>query len=118
LAKTVEERIFEAAEESGRFRPDAFFLILKTLEIAQRRRGVPGHISGRTLLEQLRDIVSREYGPMALTVLHHLGLYRSEDVGELVFLMVEKELLRKREEDSLDDFTGVFDFEESFEYKW
>ncbi|MBU1702455.1 MAG: hypothetical protein KJ970_04970 [Candidatus Eisenbacteria bacterium] len=115
---TIEDRIFEAAEASGRFHSDAFYLILRALEVAQQHRGQPGHISGRTLLEQIKEMVRREYGPMALTVLHHMGLYRTEDVGDLVFLMVEKGLLRKRDEDCLDDFKDVFDFEEIFEYKW
>jgi uncharacterized repeat protein (TIGR04138 family) len=118
MRPSPEDKLYDAAEASGRFRPAAFLLILRSLERAQRRRGRRGHVSGVALLESLRELVREEYGPMALTVLHHMGLHSTEDVGELVFYMVERELLRKREEDTIEEFRDVYDFEEAFTYRW
>ena len=39
---------------------------------------------------------------------------RCEDFGELVFNMVENNLLAKTKEDSRADFKGGYDFEEAF----
>lgn len=116
--KRLDELIYETSEVSGRFRPTAFFLILQALHEAQRHRQEPGHVSGRDLLEGLRLVVRRQFGPMSLTVLQHAGLQRTEDVGDLVFLMVENGLLKKQEEDGPEDFRNVYDFEEAFRYQW
>ncbi|MBD3335061.1 MAG: hypothetical protein GF355_06060 [Candidatus Eisenbacteria bacterium] len=118
VAESAEDRILEAAEASQRFRAGAFYLVLRALERAQHARGRVDHVTGRDLLESLRDIARREYGPMALTVLEHVGLRSTLDVGELVFLMIDWKLLRKRDEDSLDEFRDVYDFEEAFTYEW
>lgn len=116
--RSPDELIYQASESSGKFRPNAFFLVLQALHEAQSSRREPGHVSGRELLEALRRLVRRQFGPMALTVLHHAGLHRTEDVGELVFFMVERGLLKKQDEDSLQDFSNVYDFEEAFRYQW
>ena len=54
------------------------------------------------------------------TVLGHWGIHDTEDLGEIVFVMVECGVLIKREEDRREDFRGLFDFEEVFErdYPW
>jgi uncharacterized repeat protein (TIGR04138 family) len=115
---TVDELIYQVAEDSGRFRPMAFFLVLQALHEAQSRRKKVGHVSGRELLEALRALVCRQYGPMALTVMEHSGLKRTEDVGDLVFLMVGKGILKKQEGDGPEDFRDVYKFEEAFRYTW
>jgi uncharacterized repeat protein (TIGR04138 family) len=51
---------------------------------------------------------------MALMVLNECGIRSCEDIGEIVFNMVENSLLAKTDEDSRTDFKGGFDFEEAF----
>jgi uncharacterized repeat protein (TIGR04138 family) len=114
----LDDLIHETAAASGRFRPVAFVLVFEALREAQSGRGERGHVSGRNLLEALRTVMVRRYGPMALTVLHHAGLRSTEDVGDLVFLMVEKKMLKKEEKDGPEDFRNVYDFEEAFRYEW
>jgi hypothetical protein len=94
--KRLDELVYETSEVSGRFRPAAFFLVFQALHEAQRHRREPGHV----------------------TVLQHAGLDRTEDVGDLVFLMVEHGLLKKQDEDGPEDFRNVYDFEEAFRYQW
>ena len=117
METSIEDRIYEAAEESKRFRAPAFFLVLQALQIAQVQSR-PGHVSGRQLLAAFRQFVRKQFGPMSLTVLGHLGLHRTEDVGDLVFLMVEKGMLKKQDEDGPEDFQDVYDFEDAFRYDW
>jgi uncharacterized repeat protein (TIGR04138 family) len=61
-----------------------------------------------------------EFGPLAGTVLGHWGIHTTDDVGDIVFALVDAGVLVKEEEDRLRDFHGVFDFEEVFErnYPW
>jgi uncharacterized repeat protein (TIGR04138 family) len=51
---------------------------------------------------------------MALMVLEDWGLRSCEDVGEIVFNMVDAGLLAKTEQDSREDFKSGYCFEEAF----
>jgi uncharacterized repeat protein (TIGR04138 family) len=57
---------------------------------------------------------------MARTVLEHWGIHATEDLGDIVFALVECGILIKQEDDRKEDFRAVFDFEEAFElgYPW
>lgn len=72
------------------------------------------HISGRQLCMGLRDYAVKRYGLMARTVLRKWNVQRTEDFGRIVFAMVDQGIMRKAEEDSFEDFQGVFDFSEAF----
>ncbi|MBS0188123.1 MAG: hypothetical protein JSS51_08635 [Planctomycetes bacterium] len=72
------------------------------------------HINGRQLCLGLRNYAIDRYGLMARTVLHRWNIRATEDFGKIVFAMVDAGLMRKTEEDSMEDFEGVFDFHEAF----
>ena len=54
-----------------------------------------------------------EYGPMAHTILSEWGLREGEDVGNIVYNLIAIGYFGKNEEDSLEDFKNVFDFEKT-----
>ncbi|MEO0588629.1 MAG: Minf_1886 family protein [Planctomycetota bacterium] len=72
------------------------------------------HVSGRELCHGLRDFAVDQYGLMARTVLRRWGVTGCEDFGRIVFEMVEAGLMRRTEEDTFEDFVGVFDFRTAF----
>lgn len=72
------------------------------------------HVNGQQLCLGLKDFAIRQYGLLALTVLNRWGIYKTDDFGRLVFAMIEAGYMRKNEDDTLDDFRGVYDFEEAF----
>ena len=80
----------------------------------------PRHITGNELANGVRELALSRYGPLARTVLEHWGIHETEDVGRVVFAMVEQGILVKEDEDDQQDFTDLFDFEEAFEreYPW
>ena len=98
----------------------AYLFILSALHYTIERRGEARHISGRELAEGCRDLALERYGPMARSVLEYWGIRSTRDLGAIVFALVECGVLVKQEEDSLDDFDGVFDFPTAFErdYPW
>jgi uncharacterized repeat protein (TIGR04138 family) len=69
------------------------------------------HVSGRELLQGLRELALEEFGLMARTVLHLWGIDRTEDVGEIVFNLVEANLMSKTDEDNRKDFRDVYDLD-------
>ena len=58
-----------------------------------------------------------QIGPLARTVLEYWGVKETVDFGKIVFALVEVGLMRKTEEDTLEDFTAVYDFESAFHSK-
>lgn len=119
MAETIDliRTIESIAERKGVFRPDAYFYVLQALEIGMASQGERVHISGANLLDCIRDTGRQRYGPMALDVFHSWGVRSTLDFGRIVFHLVEEDLLRKRDEDSLADFVDRFDFQEEFSLK-
>ena len=65
-------------------------------------------------MDGMRRYALENYGPMAKTLLNEWGVNSTEDFGEIVFNLVENNLLAKTEEDSREDFGNGFDFDEAF----
>jgi uncharacterized repeat protein (TIGR04138 family) len=117
----LDERLLEQLRERHpRYHETAYVFILSALHYVISRLPEPRHISGRELSEGVRDLAIERFGPMARTVLEHWGIATTEDVGAIVFTLVEHGILIRQEEDLLDDFSGVFDFDQAFEqeYPW
>lgn len=72
------------------------------------------HISGQQLCLGIRDLAIQRYGLLARTVLNKWGIRRSEDFGTLVYAMIDRGELRSSPNDRIEDFQGVFDFDEAF----
>ena len=67
-----------------------------------------------------RDFALEQFGLTARIVLSFWGIQNTEDIGRIVFLLIEAGLLMKQDSDRLEDFEAVYDFEEDFEegYTW
>ena len=74
----------------------------------------PHHVTGQQLLEGIRHYALEQFGPMAQTVLHEWGVRTCEDFGEIVFNMVESNLLAKTKKDTREHFRGGSDFFDAF----
>lgn len=96
-----EEKLLRLVEK-GRFEPQAYGLVLAALEVAVAQKG--SHVSGGELLEALAALVAKRFGLMAAAVLGEWGIRCSEDVGEIVFDLVNAGIMTKRPEDSKEDF--------------
>lgn len=115
-----DEELEKILAKDPRYAREAYHFVREALDHTQKTIGkmpkdeAPRHVSGQQLLEGVREYALQQYGPMTLTVLEAWGIRRCEDVGELVFNMVENALLAKTEQDTREDFKGGFDFEEAF----
>lgn len=104
----------------GCYHERAYLFVLAALEFCQRRRSSRGHISGRELARACRDFAIDQFGLTARTVLSHWGIETTDDIGRIVFTLIDVGLLIRNSSDRLEDFNAVFDFEEAFEgsYPW
>lgn len=104
----------EICEKDRRYKPDAYEFIIQALHFTQKKLQRKAHVTGKELLEGLRDFSIEQFGPMSKTVLAHWGIKKTQDFGNIVFNMIDKKLLSKTEEDSIVDFKEVYDFEAVF----
>jgi len=72
------------------------------------------HVSGPELCDGLRDFGVKQYGLLARTVLSRWGIRSTEDFGKIIFAMVEAGLMRTTEDDRLEDFVNVYNFDDVF----
>ena len=111
------KKVEEITEKDTRYKADAYEFVMHALWFTQERLNRKSHVSGKELLEGIRDFGLDQYGPMTKTVLLHWGIKRTEDFGEIVFNMVDNGLMGKTETDSRNDFKNVYDFEKVFDSK-
>jgi uncharacterized repeat protein (TIGR04138 family) len=76
---------------------------LERLAEADRKAGGPGHVGARELCTALV-----RGGAPAERILREFGLCRSEDVGRLIFGMIEAKLFRPGPGESEADFAGLY----------
>ena len=72
------------------------------------------HVDGAQLCLGLREHAINRYGLLAKSVLNKWGIYETRDFGNIIFALVEANLMRTTDEDSIEDFDNVFDFDEEF----
>ena len=101
-----------------RYRPDAYSFVRDALDYTQkgipRERREGAHVTGQELLAGIREYTLAQFGPMAITVLEEWGITRCEDIGEIVFNIVEAGVFSKTETDSREDFRNGYDFDDAF----
>jgi uncharacterized repeat protein (TIGR04138 family) len=104
----------------GRYHERAYLFVLAALEYCQVRRPARGHISGEELAWACRDLAREQFGLTSRTVLSHWGIRSTADLGTIVYVLIDVGLLMPRDEDRIEDFEAVYDFEEVFEveYPW
>ena len=103
-----------------RFHEHAYLFVLSALEFCQQRMSERRHISGAELAHACRELALERYGVMAKLVLEHWGIRSTGDIGDVVFTLVDLQLLISQPTDNRDDFADIFDFETAFErdYPW
>lgn len=109
--------VSQALEKDPRYQPGAYDFVRAALHEAAKifRDGEEDrHVTGQQLLEGFRRHALAEFGPMALTVLSEWGLHRGEDVGAIVYNLIEVGYFGINEGDSIEDFAGGYDFAKAF----
>ncbi|MCS5617369.1 MAG: hypothetical protein O3C39_05960 [Planctomycetota bacterium] len=80
----------------------------------RERRQAERHVSGQELCEAARQYGQQQYGYLAPTVLATWGIRRTDDIGQIVFNMIDIGQMRKTRSDKLEDFQDVFQFRDAF----
>jgi len=121
MRESPEKSLEEVVLEDGRYPLDAFAFLHDGLKRAvadaygDRAEEVQEHhVSGAQLCNALRAEGIQRWGALARHVLTRWNIRQTIDFGNMVYLLVEHGHMKKTDQDSLEDFRDVYDFEEAF----
>ena len=113
--------IIEILRRDRRYAYEAYEFVFEALSHTQQMVGrvpvggeVPGeehHVSPKEILEGAVDLARDEFGFLARTVFRQWGFHRTDDLGEVVFNLIDEGLLSKTDTDSRTGFHAVFDLD-------
>jgi uncharacterized repeat protein (TIGR04138 family) len=98
----------------GRYNERAYLFLLGTIEFLQSRLEVRRHVTAAELAWACRDFALQQYGLLAPVVLAHWGITQTEDLGRIVYTLVEVGLLVTQPGDHESDFNAVYQFTDAF----
>lgn len=116
----LEDKILTVRRRDRRYSRNAYYFVLDALDYTMshlgrdQMTGEERHVGGRELLVGIRDYAADQYGPMADLVFERWGIVSGSDFGEIVFNLVDVELLSRRPTDSRLDFSDSVDFRDEF----
>ncbi len=117
-AVQFEQSVVSILKRDKRFDPHVYFFLKDALDftlkrISENNGGQARHVSGPELLEGFRDFSLDQFGPMASTLMSEWGVRKCQDVGDMVFHLIEEQVFGKQDSDRREDFSEAFDFQES-----
>ncbi len=119
------DQLMDIVRSDKRYAYEAYEFIFQALEHTQKMLGrtldlgsidpteARHHVTCRQLLEGERELAIREFGLMARVVLRQWGISCTDDFGEIVFNLIDAQLMSKTDEDARTEFRDVFDLDES-----
>ncbi len=114
---SFEEAVEQAMADDPTYPPEAYAFVRDALHVAAtkfRGEGPDQHVSGQELLEGVRIHALAEFGPLAWFLLQEWNVMRGEDVGRIVYNLIECEYFGRNDGDSIEDFAGGYEFESTF----
>ena len=72
------------------------------------------HCSGEDIMDEFKERALDQYGPLTYTVLTEWGLACTEDIGEMMFNLVDAHRIGRDENDTADAFANGYSFKEAF----
>jgi uncharacterized repeat protein (TIGR04138 family) len=98
----------------------AYLFVLASIEYLQGKLPERRHVTGPEVTHACRELALQQYGLLARSVLDHWGIRGTEDFGRIVYSLVEVGVLVTQPGDKVEDFHGVYGFEQAFDegYVW
>ncbi len=122
LDEFPEKSLQEVVDEIGLYPVEAYDFIQRGLhhtvnQLHGESRDITAsrHVSGQQLCEGLREFALMQWGLLAGTVLKRWNITSTHDFGRIVFALVDNGFMQKTDEDTIEDFRNVFDFNAAFE---
>lgn len=108
------EVLRQITEQDKRYKIEAYLFVLEGLFYTRNIFNKEGHVTGQELLEGIKRLGMERFGPLAKMVFEHWGITQTVDFGNIVFNLVNSRILGKTEDDKIDDFKDIYDFDDVF----
>jgi uncharacterized repeat protein (TIGR04138 family) len=113
------EALESIVASDARYQREAYIFLRDALDYTtKQQKKAKGttvrHVSGPELLDGVRQYALKEFGPMVMTVFDNWGIRSTEDIGHMVFNLINAGIFGKTDEDSIEDFKNIYDFREAF----
>ncbi len=103
------------SDRDNRYKIGAYNFVLQGLDFYHTKTGEKRHFRGEELAKGLMHFAHKQYGPLANSLLEFWGIHSTNDLGYIVYNLIDIKLIRKQESDSLEDFFDVCDIGEYFD---
>lgn len=114
MPSNLEDRLKCVAAADGRYHINAYRFVYEALDYTVKQLEKKRHISGRELLEGIKNLALEQFGALAIMVFDVWGVRKTADFGNIVFNLVEAELMSRSDEDTREDFDDVYEFRDVF----
>jgi len=128
MAQLPDRKLLDVIRADGRYPPEAYAFLLnevwpKAVREAHEKDpsrpaapepAAPMHLHGSEICLAAKDLAIEKWGMLAKIVLNKWNIRQTIDFGNMVYLLISHNMLSKTEEDSLEDFRNVYDFDEAF----
>ena len=97
------------SERDTRYKVGAYEFVLNGMEFYLTSIGEKRHVSGQELAKGLLTFGQKQFGLLAESVLGYWGITRTDDLGNIVYNMIDIGIMSKQKEDSIEHFYNVLD---------
>jgi len=109
--------LHQVRQRDTRYAPQAYAFVCDslahTLKLLERDKQEDNHhVAGPELLTGFRALALEQFGPMAMVVMREWGVTSSEDVGNMVYNLIDAGYFGRNESDKLEDFSDGISLEE------
>ena len=99
----------QLALADSRFKIEAYKFVVRALGQAAANRGGE-HVSGQDVALAFRSLALKEFGKNAIKTSLSWGVYTTDDIGTIIYQLIDAGRLGKRPEDKIEDFHALYDF--------
>lgn len=119
-----DEALDALVARDGRYERDAYLFLRDALDFTVKEAhrgttpaasaGASRHVTGQELLDGVRRYALEQFGPLVTTVLGTWRVTTTDDVGRMVFNLIDANIFGRTERDSLEDFCNGYRFFDAF----
>lgn len=115
MDESFTQQVERIANVDARYKGEAYEFVMEALAVAQKLYRRRRHVTGQELLDAARMLAVKKFGGLALNVFYFWGIRRTDDIGHIVFNMVNHGILCQSEDDSFESFQNVYNLKTAFE---
>ena len=112
----IENEIILSGRDT-RYKLEAYGFVLSGLNFYYAKTGEKRHFTGQELAKGFIDFAHKQFGPLAYDVLKSWGIHATNDLGYIVYNLIDIRLISKNKNDALEDFFNVFDIKDYLKKK-